>query len=408
MFWTSQGKLQTPLSQRDTSWESQTCIYTTSLERAHRSYVDASITSCHSLNENSVVVGDSNGGVRVFRTPDTQHRITKASSPLFLEYKVHSGPIQSIQVLPHLKAIYTISCRGCLFQWKYKALNWDQGLPFSGFGASKSQPISHFDEFPSYDMETMIEEMGNLEFKRHEGEEKTAKKKKKPRPWTRSIVAPTNFEPNDGDLPSSHLSLERIHGYSGSFYGDTGTRNNLHYCENCLIYNVGKVLVQYNVNDDTQEFCNAAGEITCLSVHPTTSICAIGQKHSSFAITIVDLDTMKPRTFLNGQTCGPSCLDFDTSGKFLVSASKAQVLAVYDWKNGTVVSSCRTYGQETLDTKFLRGSSDQLIECGVCFVRLWSLEGCSLVVKGDMELETQENHVSSQSHFWCTCIAFFS
>ncbi|KAL7535708.1 hypothetical protein ACHAXR_006679, partial [Thalassiosira sp. AJA248-18] len=192
MFWTTRGKVQTPLSQRDTVWGSQSCIYTASLERAHNSYEEEEhVTSCCPLSNNegqSVIVGGSSGNLRVFSS-------SRTSKPLFLEYKGHSGSIQSIAVSgdDSHKAVHTMS-RGdsCLFQWNHIPLSWEQGLPCSLTSSSKLQPPS---DVSALDMSTMIEQMDNLDFSKR-CERKSAVQKV--RPWTRSIVAPTNFVPNIG------------------------------------------------------------------------------------------------------------------------------------------------------------------------------------------------------------------
>lgn len=69
-------------------------------------------------------------------------------------------------------------------------------------------------------MDNMIMQMDTLDLSTSEGRKDVVRK---PRPWTRSIVAPSNFIPSESDLPKINLYLERIHGYSGNL-----VKNNLH------------------------------------------------------------------------------------------------------------------------------------------------------------------------------------
>ena len=261
--WTTQGKLKTPLSLRDTVWESDTCIYTSSLESVHNMYDESggNITSCSTLStKSSLLVGDSIGNVRVFSHPPTT-----TSQPLYLEYKGHAGAIDSIQVLKDSTTlVYTMSkYDSCLFQWQKEMLNWEQGLPTTTTLSKDQPPLS----VSTPDIDTMIDQMDTLDFSENK---KVADNKKPPRPWTRSICPPSNYVQSSGPLPSSRLSLESIHGYGGS-----GVRNNLQSLTlmtdtsnitTCLVYTAGRTLIRFDISNDQQDFYNVAdGEIICLS-----------------------------------------------------------------------------------------------------------------------------------------------
>ena len=367
MFWTTRGKVQTPLSQRDTEWETQTCAFRASLEGAHKTYDKHKVTSCcpslNDGNQSGVIVGDSNGSLRVFSNP------VAVNKPLFLEYHGHSGSVQSALAAPQ-GSIYTMSqIDSCVVHWKQKTLTWDEGLP-STRTSSKTQlalPSS------SIDMGAMINQLGNLDSISQDTGTKLKNNIHKPRPWTRSIVAPTNHVPTEGPLPSSQLILERIHGYDGN------VKNNLHHLSECkIIYTVGKMLVKYDLEEEKQSFYHVeGGEITCLSVNQKSSICAIGHHGSSPTVTVVDLETMTPLSFLTGHTSGVLWVNIDDSGRYVASVSNTQQILVHDVKHGAEIASSHTYG-ETLDLQFIQGSSDRFVECGVCFVRYWSVKGSAL------------------------------
>jgi len=393
IHWTTQGKLKTPLSLRDTVWESDTCIYTSNLECVHNMYDESggNITACSTIScSSSILVGDSNGNVRAFSHPPTT-----TNQPLYLEYKGHAGTIDSIQVLKDSTLVYTMSkYDSCLFQWRKDTLTWEQGLPTTTPLIDRAQPA-----LSEPDMDTMIDQMDTLDFGSNK---KVADTKKPPRPWTRSICAPSNYIQSSGPLPSSRLSLERIHGYGGS-----GVRNNLQSLmtgtsntTTCLVYTAGRTLIRFDISNDHQDFYNIAdGEIMCLSsIHKETSICAIG---TSTSVIILDLTTMKPLSLLDGHSNGVSCLDIDDSGKFVVSVSsgKRPEIVVQEWKSRSIIARSLTYGLETLDVQFLKGSSTSIIECGTCFVRFWNIKGGSLRFE-EIPLDSLQHHTES---YTCIC-----
>jgi WD40 repeat protein len=391
MFWTTGGKVCTPLSTRDTVWETQTCIYTPAFEKIHSSYDESNseVTSCCPLPNHggqSIIVGDSDGNIRVFAHPYTADR------PLFFNCIGHSGAIQSIVVSADDYTVHTMSHGdSCLFQWKCTVLNWGQGLPV--VSSRNGKLPSAGSSATGMDMESMIKQMDSLDFRASEGRKDVIRK---PGPWTRSIVAPSNFVPSELDLPEINLFLERIHGYSGN-----GVKNNVHALDDHIVYVVGKHLVRHNVEQNSQLFCNLNGEISCLSIHRERSLCAIGHAGahgiSDMGIQIVDMIQMKSLTFLNNHSGGVAFLNFDESGKYIVSVGNIGEIVVHDWKNGSTVANSQTYGFETHDIKFLKGSSNRIIECGTCFVRFWSIHGCSLRFEEVTTLDSLENQTQYYS-----------
>ncbi|KAL3794334.1 hypothetical protein ACHAW5_009894 [Stephanodiscus triporus] len=354
MFWTTGGKVCTPLSQLKTVWETQTCIYTTSLERVHSSCDEGNskVTSCccHLPNHGgqSIIVGDYDGNIRVFAHPNT------AGRPLCLSYVGHSGPIECIVVSANGNTVHTISPRdSCMFQWKCTPLSW-------GKMTSRNNKVTSFGSSSlEINMDNMIMQMDTLDFSTSEGRKDVVRK---PRPWTRSIVAPSNFIPSESDLPEINLYLERIHGYSGN-----SVKNNLHVLDDRgnIVYAVGKHLVRHNLEQNIQSFFTFNGEISCLSIHRQKSIGAIGRaigQQGTSAIAIVDLIHMKSMTFLgvNKHNGGVQCLNIDESGTYIVCVGNSGGIVVHDWKNGSTVASSQTHGLETHDIKFLKGSLDHL------------------------------------------------
>lgn len=379
LYWTIQGKQQTPLSQRGTKWESETCSLSWSLEGAHNLYKgsvgDIQSFCLYSSNHgDTALVGDSRGKLLSFHYPVAD------THPLYLEYKGHSGSIPII-LRSSDGTVYSISNKdSCILQWKTSDLTWNVESMLTIDHSQLNlveRTESALSSAPSkLDMDCMIHQLDELDFT---SDVKTPTKSiPKQKPWMRSIVAPTNFSrTEDSDaLPNGALSLERVHGYSGN-----GVKKNLHFLNdgNDVLYSVGKLLVRYNVKDDTQQFYNAGCKVTCLALHKCKSLCAVGLEGSaSVSIQIIDLKTIRPLSFLGGQPKGVLCLDIDNSGKYIVSVgSHDQQLIVHDWQNRTIIATSQTLGQ-TLDLKFSKGSPGSFIQCGVNFVRCWSMNGSSL------------------------------
>ena len=139
--------------------------------------------------------------------------------------------------------------------------------------------------------------------------------------------------------------------------------------------------------------------MTCLAPHHSRSVIAIGLTDDpSRSVSIVDLDSMEPLVHLQGHSGGVVCTDFDTKddGRLIVSVGRDRRIVVHDWENATLVASSPTYAQ-SLAVKFRPdGTSRQIVECGVCFVKIWTLRGCSLQFD-ELALDSAENQVSYYS-----------
>jgi len=410
MFWTLKGKRQTPLSQRDTKWESQTCTFSWCMEAAHDSVKGigrgASITSCCQYcpeNKPLIVTGSSCGRLQVFVHP----AISK--HPFYLEYKGHSGNVSDIQVSCNNTIVHSICHEdSCIFQWKTLHLDWGEDNESSTLDYSKFESItgrkSHevrevLPESVPEDTQTMINQLSSLDFDLFDTTANVVKPKPKsrPKPWKRQIAPPSDYLPTEGHHPDSTMSMERVQGYSGN-----KTRNNLHYLDDngeCMLYTVGKILVQFDAKEDIQNFYSeASGNLTSLAVNKAQSICAIS--HSNFII-VVDLRSMTTLSILRDHDAEIISLDFDDAGKFLVSVADDGChdrIIVHDWKSGNVIASSQTFGTNTVEVKFSHDSSRRIIQCGAKCIRLWKIEGCTLVFD---VLATAGSKKDSRDFFCC-------
>ena len=382
LFWNTHGKTVTPLSQRHTSWESHTCVYSNNLEGAHDLYAqenNADITSCCPLatsNARSIAVGDSRGQIRVFSYP------ALSKDCIYLQFQSHHGSIHKL-ILSN-DSLYTLGREdSCLCKWKVSSLSWPHTMPPSIDNDSVIINDKRRDEAAatSIDLATATAQLEALDFSIRNGN--TASPSHKPiRPWLRSIVPPSSYKPRLGPLPDSSLLLERVHGYNGRI------ANNLHYLSSgdSIVYSVGKTLIRYDDHGSIQHFAQVDGGITCLALHKEKSLCAVGQ--DDHGIVIVDVKTMNYLCRIAADDI--RCLAFDESGSYLVVIDGKRLVVYNLDDDGSIISSTHTHATMTLGIKFTMKNSNELVECGMNYVRFWSIKGSEMIFE-DANMTTMEN-----------------
>lgn len=363
MYWSTHAKKQTPLSQRHTRWETQTCIYGWFLLGAHDLYTEegnACITSCCPLSSSAtIVVGDSSGRLRALPNP----ALSKES--VYLQSTSHHGKVQKIVLVGD--SLYTLGKDdSCLCKWKVSSLSWPAAMPPSLYDDHILIDEKKEDQDLSVSLELATAQMEELDFSISHAD-KASSKVKPFRPWMRSIVPPSNYVPQLGPLPNSSLVLERIHGFNSS------SNNNLHYISSgeSIVYSVGRTLVRYDEVGDIRQFCSVDERIKCLAIHQQRLLCAIGQENAEQGIVVVDLKTMQYMSLCKSSAA--QILDFDESGRYLLAFSESR-LTIHDIDNETIVASTLTHATETLDVRFTK-KANAFVEVGRNFVRLWSVKG---------------------------------
>jgi len=380
LYWSIHAKKQTPLSQRHTRWESQSCIFGWYLEGAHDLCAEENstcITSCCPLSDRSIVVGDSSGRLRVLPNP------ARSKDTVYLQFTTHHGKVQKIERCGD--TLYTLgSDDSCLCMWKVSSLTWPPTMPPSLYNDHVIIDEKKEDQHLSVSLALATAQMEDLDFSTSHAE-KTSSTHKPLRPWMRSIVPPSNYTPQLGPLPDGRLVLERIHGYDGH-----NAKNNLHYISSgeSIVYSVGKTLVRYDEEGDTQHFCSVEGRINCLAVHQERSLCAIGQEDAAQGIVIVDLKTMNYMSLCKSTANGIQCLDFDESGRFLLALGGNR-LTIHDVDNEVMIASTLTHATETLDVRFTT-AANTLVEVGRNLVRLWFIKGSDMRFE-EVDMSTMQN-----------------
>ena len=371
MYWSTHAKKQTPLSQRHTRWESQTCVYGWYLEGAHEEGNEG-ITSCCPLSTRSIVVGDSIGRLRVLPNP------ALSNESVHLQFTSHHGKVKKIFLVGD--SLYTLGEDSCLCKWKVSSLSWPPTMPPSLYDDHVLIDEKKEDQDLSVSLELATAQMEDLDFSiRHA--DKASSNLKPFRPWMRSIVPPSNYVPQLGPLPNSSLVLERIHGYGSS------ANDNLHYISSgeSIVYSVGRTLVRYDEVGDKQQFCSVDERIKCLAIHQERLLCAIGQGNAEQGIVIVDLKTMDYMPLCKSAA---QSLDFDESGQYVLALSGSR-LTIHDIDNKTIIASTLTHATETLDVRFTT-KANAFVEVGRNFVRLWSVKGSDMSFE-EVDMSSMEN-----------------
>ena len=375
LFWRSDGKSQTPMSQRQTHWESQSCMLCWDMESVHDG-ISAScctVSTCSSDGQlPTVFVGDSSGKVRVFSHPAV------CSPPLSLVYKGHSGKITTIICgSEDSKTTFSMSCDdGCLIQWKCFETEWK---------VDTKTLITHNTETESLDMNDVICQLNGLDFTR-KSEPIRVDPKQRSMPWKLAVVPPSDCPPRSSQLPDGTLTLEKVHGYDGK------AKKNLHGIIDSigfeLVYSVAKVLVRFNVTESTQQFFIADGKIVCIALHQSTSVCAVAAQND--IIHVVHLDSMK---MINQVKAGAVCLDFDSSGRYLAVLGN-RTLSVFDWKNQALISSSESFSLNTSIRFYTTGNSSCIVERGCDFIRFWDFNSSGGALSVGIVYDEVENEVS--------------
>jgi microtubule-associated protein-like 6 len=370
LFWDIEtGEQQTPRNQRDTEWETQTCVLAWPLKGAWGPYEDGAYLNCccRSSSGELVATGDVFGRVRIYRYPAVGRNCN------YVSYRGHGGALSSMRFSPDDKFLYTTGSDDCcVMQWLHEADGFEEDA-----GTLEANPEDAADLVDGKVLDKpSVWEMANVEDMAYTFamEEQARDEDFTPvKPWQRTIVAPQQFEENVNE-PDDTLVLEWIHGYRGA-----DCRSNLYYGKGgCALYHVGNTVVKLDVKESAQSFYqDAKDEVTCLCMHPDRPICAVGEMGKIPYIHIFDYETMETiQTFTGYHRRAVSNLAFDPSGKYLLSIGMDEfhTMVVFDWENGVVKVRTRTCEAKTLGVDFTRDGKGA-VQVGVDFINFWDFAG---------------------------------
>ncbi|XP_072031189.1 echinoderm microtubule-associated protein-like 6 isoform X3 [Amphiura filiformis] len=185
----------------------------------------------------------------------------------------------------------------------------------------------------------------------------------------------------DKTAPSTALRLEWVYGYRGH-----QCRNNLYYTATKeVVYFVAGVGVVYNVKNHAQKFfLGHDDDIVSLALHPEKTLVATGQVGKDPYICIWDSFNVQTVSILkDGHSHGIGVLAFNKDGTRLVSVGldPQNIINVWDWKRGKILSTVTGHTQRIFDCQFNPFKENCLVSCGVKHIKFWGLCGNSMTAK---------------------------
>ena len=124
LFWDIEtGEQQTPRNQRDTEWETQTCVLAWPLKGAWGPYDDEAhlSTCCRSSSGELIATGDVYGRVRIYRYPAI------ARNTNYVLFRGHGGNVTNMRFSPDDRFLYTTGGDDCcVMQWVHEADGFEE------------------------------------------------------------------------------------------------------------------------------------------------------------------------------------------------------------------------------------------------------------------------------------------
>ena len=226
---------------------------------------------------------------------------------------------------------------------------------------------------------------------------------------SKSIVyqasAMDNLDKDDPDpfptqLPAGgSLDLDFVHSYRGDWGRDVGVQSHMTNVVTLrtgeIAYPAGHLVVMMVPGATSQRFYTGhSGEVTALTVHPTTDTIASGDtgKRASVQVWLAGEQSSTPTIVtelsLPKDSKAVKALDFSGDGKLLLVLSEdtQQTASIWDWRRGSMLASLKATTQPVFCMRFnphlcvpesQAPDPDQvtytLVSCGVRHLKFWTL-----------------------------------
>ena len=177
-------------------------------------------------------------------------------------------------------------------------------------------------------------------------------------PHCRSKVYGPTFPVDAPDpLPGAKLALHHVYGYDGdpNRHGSAVRGKNVLWADaRRVIYPAAALVIVQEVGGDRRQgfFCGHSDDVTCVAVHPQSTVAASGQMGKNCCVLVWDIAKVKRGMSLNRNLMklkppagmrGISAVDFSGDGRFLlaVGLDDSRLLIIFDWKEGTSVATAK-------------------------------------------------------------------
>ena len=212
------------------------------------------------------------------------------------------------------------------------------------------------------------------------------------KPWEGVVKnsVPSHYKalPGESNPPDAGLHLEYIHGYRCH-----DVRNNLRFNSSGeVVYHTAAAGVVLSLSNQQRHFLAHTDDITAFDVSPDGRLAVTGEVGKSPAIHVWDCVSMEAvRTFKGIIKRGVSNLAFSSDGSRVaaLAADEDHTIAIYDVVNPGSKTGAMQYlvatgkaGKDTfLDIRFVPGSNDTLVLCGVKVFATLTIKGAGFTVK---------------------------
>jgi len=369
MFWDLHGNHVTPMSQRNTIFETCNCPLSLEMLGAHKKDQNVVENCDKSNNGNMVAFTTKSGSIRLINYP------AYGSDQKYFEVFGHGGPVCSVQFSNDDSHLLTIGgFDGCLMQWKYTDIRATTTINIQNQNDTKT--VASHVLVPSSTLTVPI----SSDIRDSAlicGDRTNYDTASWVKPWQKNIVVPSNVNLPTKCKPPKTPILDCVIGYNGSY------RNNIFYTnKDKIIYPIGRNLISFDIQENNKSiFLDAEDIITCVAIHPNRNICAIGQGTVSGHIICLDHENMQTKQILKTlhRHHHVQHIKFNKLGNHLVTISNDNfhTIQIYDWEiQSSAIISSPTVNVPIHDIAFT--VCGQIIQVGEALLRYWSVTQGSL------------------------------
>ncbi|XP_051813632.1 cilia- and flagella-associated protein 44-like isoform X5 [Acanthochromis polyacanthus] len=189
------------------------------------------------------------------------------------------------------------------------------------------------------------------------------------------------FVTRDSQIPENLLHFFQ------SFCYDSGRRSNLQVLDDkTLIFVAGNLLVLLDISTKEQRYLRSCsgGGIGSIAVHPSKEYFAAAEKGNQPNIIVYEYPSLRPYRVLRGGTeRAYSFAEFKQDGSLLASVGNAPdyMLTLWDWRQESVMLSCKAVSQEVYRVCFSSYNPGLLTSSGSGHIKFWTTDSTFTGVK---------------------------
>ena len=373
LFWDAEsGELLAPKNVKGVQWDTNSCVNSLATQGVLDPLQDGTRynKACRSNAQDLLLLVDNYGRVRVTEYPCLEERAA------FLTCSGHAKDARNVKIACDDSRFFTVGgTDGTILQWRlsaqevpvYSELKKVEGINEQFFAEMKFEGklLQRPENFENVingrpvavcEMEEGLVDVSQI------------------LPWQKTIVAPSRVPIEDNTEPPDNLELEFLYGYTA----DISRQAILYSAEGELLFFNAAIAVSMNQKTRTQRFYTQhRATVTAMAVNKIDGVVATGELGEIPGIRIWNSQTFQTATVLEGfHRRAIAHLKFSADGSLLASVGQDDFhsVAVYDWKNGFLVSKATSFENKSLCVEF-NPNGTGLVQCGNEIIRFWDLDG---------------------------------